>query len=71
MLKFVIVQWIGKCGVLGVVGLACTRFRRHQVWRDNGTGGGSVRRQFICKRLRRDLPKDLAHLSLVCYSACK
>jgi predicted ATP-dependent endonuclease of OLD family len=23
------------------VGLACTRFRRHQVWCDNGTGGGS------------------------------
>jgi hypothetical protein len=21
--------------------LACTRFRRHQVWCDNGTGGGS------------------------------
>ena len=23
--------------------LACTRFRRHQVWCDNGTGGGSCR----------------------------
>ena len=22
-------------------GMACTRFRRHQVWCDNGTGGGS------------------------------
>ena len=29
-------QYLGKL-------LACTRFRRHQVWCDNGTGGRSCR----------------------------
>ena len=41
LLNYVIAIYLIVIGIIGLNGMACTRFRRHQVRCFNGTGGAS------------------------------